>query len=215
MTILTPTKNSGAATKPMPGLYVEPGLQASPDELASFLAGSGLDGMVMGDLLSGMLTHERCGVHLYRSVAGRTTVSQLRNKYEEFGRETERHVEILEQRIAQAGGDPGYISPSARAIEATNARVLESTFMLSGTADLMTSEMAMLDAVFLAETLDHAHWHLLSRIVDGLPEGDLRESFRAAVDEVEEQEDEHVDWARSTKAQLILQAVQNPQEARA
>lgn len=211
MTTLTPTKDTGATVKPAPGLYAESGSYALPDELAAFMPGSGLNGEFMADQLSSILTHERCGVHLYRSVAGRTTLDGLREKYEEFGRQTERHVEILESFIAQCGGNPNCVSPAARATEGTNAKILESTFALNGTVDLETAELTMLNAVFLAESVDHANWELLAQICEQLPEGDVRTALRSAVDEVEQQEDEHLSWSRSTKAQLI---VQRSQEAR-
>jgi rubrerythrin len=208
MTTLTPTKDTGATVKPAPGLYAEPDCYASRDELAAFMPGSGLNGEFMADQMSSMLTHERCGVHLYRSVAGRTTLPDLRDKYEEFGRQTQRHVEILEAFIVQCGGNPNYVSPAARATEGMNSKILESTFVLNGTVDLETAELTMLNAVFLAESVDHANWELLAQICEALPEGDMRDALRSAVDEVEQEEDAHLDWSRSTKAQLILQRSQ-------
>jgi hypothetical protein len=71
--------------------------------------------------------------------------------------------------------------------------------------------MAMLDAVFLAESADHANWKTLSELVKEFPAGDIRDAFRVAVDEVEAQEDEHLEWASSTKLRLVkLQAKSTP-----
>jgi hypothetical protein len=65
----------------------------------------------------------------------------------------------------------------------------------------------MLDAVFLAESADHANWKTLSELVSSVPAGDVQDAFRAAVDVVEEQEDEHLEWASSTKLRMVkLQA---------
>src|SRR5690606_10190958 len=149
----------------------------------------------------------RCGTHLYRSVAGRTNNPVLKRQYEHFGEETYHHVEVLEELITSMGGNPMYVSPMARAVEATDSNLLESTFLLTGSLDVTTAELAMLDAVFLAECADHANWSLLSELVDMLPDGPMRDAVRRAVDEVEEQEDEHLEWARDTKEKLVkLQA---------
>ena len=43
----------------------------------------------------------------------------------------------------------------------------------------------MLDAVFLAETIDHANWVTLGALTELLPDGALRRAFEAAVGEVE------------------------------
>src|SRR4051812_30533526 len=161
MTILFPTKDKGATTKPATMVYAEPTQLVTDDMLRDQLPDLGMNTAFVADILSAMLTHERCGRHLYRSVEGRTNNPVLQAKYREFGQETERHAEILEQLIAQMGGNPSYVSPAARAVEGMDSKLVESTFMLSGSVDLMTAEMAMLDAVFLAESADHANWKAL------------------------------------------------------
>ena len=204
MAILTPTKDKGAQTKLNEMLYVEPAQLVTDDALETQLPDIGLNTPFVADVLSAMLTHERCGTHLYRAVSARTNNPMLQRKYTEFGAETERHVEILESLIAQMGGNPNYVSPNARAVEGMNTKLLESTYATSGSLDLMTQEMALLDAVFLAESMDHANWSTLSTLVERMPPGDLRSAFAAAVSEVEAQEDEHLGWASDTKQRLIV-----------
>jgi len=207
MTVLIPTKQKGATTKPATMVYAEPTQLVTDDMLRQQLPDLGMNTAFVADLLSAMLTHERCGRHLYRSVEGRTNNPMLQSKYREFGQETERHVEILEQLISQMGGNPNYVSPTARAVEGMDTKLVESTFMLSGSVDLMTAEMAMLDAVFLAESADHANWKALATVAEQLPSGSMRDAFEAAVGEVEQQEDRHLEWASETKLKLVkLQA---------
>ena len=204
MTTLVPTKLAGAQSLTTELLYVEPDQEMDPATVAVLLP-DGVNRAFVADLLSAMLTHERCGVHLYRSVAGRTTEPAAREKYEEFGRQTLRHVEMLEQLIADAGGNPNYVSFRARAVEGMNSKVLESTFSLGGSVDVLTQEMAMLDAVFLAETIDHANWATLGVLTDQLPDGAIRAVFAAAVRDVENEEDMHLEWAKETRQQLVVQ----------
>jgi rubrerythrin len=204
MTILTPTKDNGAKTRTNGVVYAEAACTVDDESLSSVLADSGLNGLFIADLLSAALAHERCGRHLYRSVAERTHNPMLESKYQEFGRETERHAEILERLIVAIGGDPGYVSPMARAVEGTDAQLLQSTFLLSGGLDPMTQEMAMLGAVFIAESVDHSHWEVLGKLAQEIPEGDMRTAFHDAVNEVEPEEDEHLAWARDTKARMTM-----------
>lgn len=208
MPTLTPTKDTGATTKPHEGLYIEADRQRSDDQLADALSvPDGVNGAFIADLLSGMLAHERCGTHLYRSVAERTNNPILKGKYAEFGQETERHAEILERLIGRLGGDPQYVSPMARAVEGTDTHTLQATFLLSGSIDVATREMAMLDAVFLAESMDHANWELLGKLRDEMPDGDAKQAIAEAVAQVEPDEDEHLEWARTMKARMVqLQA---------
>lgn len=204
MITLHPTKEQGATAQPSTYVYVEPDRQVRPADLEASGADTGLNLPFVMDFLSAALAHERCGRHLYRSVEGRSLNPVLKGRYKEFGAQTQRHVEVLEELIATMGGDPCYVSPQARAVEGMDSKVLESTFLLDGSLDAMTREMAMLDAVLLAETIDHGNWSTLSLLVDQVPEGEVRNAMRRAVDEVEDEEDEHLEWARLTRSRLVM-----------
>ncbi len=106
MPILTPTHDNGATTKVHEGLYVHPGREVTDEDLAVLDVPSSMNGPFIADLLSAMLTHERCGRHLYRSVAERTNNPILEARYREFGEETERHAAILEDLVTALGGRP-------------------------------------------------------------------------------------------------------------
>ena len=203
MPILTPTAATGARTVPAEMTYVNPANLMPPDEAKAFLADTGLNGPFVADLLSDMLAHERCGAQLYRSLAQRTNNPMLRKQYEHFGTETTEHVEVLENLIDQLGGDPNYVSPAARATTKAGTGLLESTFLLTGSIDLMTQELVMLDAVLLAEAKDHANWGCLAALAEGMPTGDIRDAFTNAVDQVLPQEDDHFGWVSETRCKLV------------
>ncbi len=204
---MIPTYETGARGKTMPMVSHPPGRGLDDQALKEDLPDNGLNMSFVADIMSAALAHERTGRQLYRSVAGRTMNPVLRSTYEEFGRETERHAEILEELIGAMGGDPQYVSPAARATEAADKRIVESTHLLAGSIGVMTAEMVMLDAVLMAETIDHANWIAMQELADSLPDGQLRDRFRVAVDEVLADEYEHLDWARTTRTKMItLQA---------
>ncbi len=199
------TKATGGTAKPVGVLYIEPDLQVPDAGSGTALDGTGLDPVFTADLLSACLAHERCGVHLYRSVASRTTVDTLRERYEHFGEETLDHVRVLEELILATGGDPQYVSPSARATEMAGTGLVETTYLLGGSVDPQTAELAMLEAVALAEAKDHANWELLSQLAAQMNDGDVRTQLEAAASEVLAQEEEHYSWARETRAQMLFE----------
>jgi ferritin-like metal-binding protein YciE len=203
MPILTPTADNGARTVPAEMTYVNPVSLMPADEHKAFLADTKLNGPFVADLLSDMAAHERCGAQLYRSLAGRTNNPLLKKQYEHFGKETATHVTVLETLVERLGGDPMYVSPAARASTKAGTGLLESTFLLTGSVDLMTQELVMLDAVLLAEAKDHANWGCLAALVETLPEGEVRDAFTEAVDAVLPQEDEHFGWAADTRCKMI------------
>jgi hypothetical protein len=204
MPTLTVTKDTGATAQPVGALYIPPELQMPDGSAGTTLAESGLNAPFLADLLSACLAHERCGVHLYRSVGGRTGDPARRERYEAFGAQTEDHVRILEDLVVGSGGNPNYISPAARATEKAAAGLVESTYLLGGSIDLTTQELAMLEAVVLAETKDHANWELLAQLAAQMTPGPVRDAFTAASETVLAQEEEHFAWARQTRTDLLF-----------
>ena len=212
MATLTVTSDVGGTTKAVACLYVPPERQVTDAGAGTLLEATGLDPAFTADLLSACLAHERCGVHLYRSVAGRSTLEELRARYEELGAETLAHVEILEEVILGAGGDPMYVSPAARLTEKAGAGLVESTYLLDGSIDPLTAELAMVEAVLLAETKDLGNWTLLSQLADAMAAGPVRDALTAAVDTVLAQEEEHLGWADQARAQMLYGRATGGQE---
>lgn len=204
MATLTTKETGGVAPLLTNASFSPPEAAIAPEQLGAFLDGTGLNGPFMADLLSSFLMHEQCGLHLYRTAISMTLEPTLREKYEEFGAETEEHIRIFEELITACGGQPGYVSPTARLTEALDSKIHEAAILLPDGADDATLELAILEAVILAETKCHSDWSLIQKLAAELPEGDARTAFQAAVDQVEQQEDEHIRWARETWETLIM-----------
>jgi len=206
MPTLTVTRASGGRSAPAPMTYIDPTLP--PVESPIALADSGLNAPFLMDTLSAMLAHERGGAALYRTVALRSNNPMLQRQYKHFGEETVEHVAILELLISHAGGDPMYVSPAARATERAGNSLIETTFMCSGSIDLMTAELVMLEAVLLAEVKDHSNWSTLMQLVPKLPSS-LQTAFGDATQRVEQQEDEHLGWAKEMRSKMLSLQIQS------
>lgn len=198
MITLHPTKRHGATAQPGRLLYVDPGALATEPQVAGLAE---VNTPFLFDVLSAKLAHTRCGRHLYRSVAGRSANPVLVAKYETHGAEAESDVESLEEAVTVLGGNPCYVSPAARAVEAMDTAILESTFMLGGSLDPMTVEMAMLDAVLVAETMADAQRTTLAALVQRLDDGPSREVLEDLVASGSAQVD-RLEWARDTKTAI-------------
>lgn len=210
MTTLVTKETGGCAPLVTAATVTAPAQAMPPEELEQFMAGSGLNGTAfLADLFSSFLAHEQMGWHLYRTVAGLTTNPTLKEKYEQFGEETRNHIRIFEELIVAAGGRPGYVSCSARLTQATGMKIAEAATLLPDGAGINDLELAMLEAVVLAETKCHADWEIVAQLTDKLPDGALKAAFVAAVAEVEEQEDEHLNWAKDTWSQMIMRQAES------
>ena len=196
------TKATGGRTWPMGSTVTDPNLALLPDEAQVFAPESGLEGFFFVDILSCFLGHERDGVHLYRTVAGLTSNADLRAAFEEFGAETAVHVDVYERLVMALGGDPAYVSPNARLNEFANTKVLEG-LLLSSSVDVAMFDVALVEAVAVAETKCHANWEFLAELAAELPDSPTRTAIEAAVGEVFEQEEKHLGWASETRNRLL------------
>lgn len=194
----------GGTAKPVGILYIEPDRQMIDPSAGTTLVDSGLEPDFLADFLSACLAHERCGLHLYRSAAGRSTDRSLVTWYEHFGEETAEHVRLLEQLIESSGGNPAYVSPAARATELAAVSILQSTFMGTGSVDADTAELAILEAVMLAEAKDRANWEVLTQLAAQITDESLRNQFETVTEQVLAQEVEHHSWARDTRAAMLI-----------
>ncbi len=163
-----------------------------------------MDRQTLLDKLSEFLMVEQGGLQLYTVAAARTTDRTLKQRYAEFGAETAHHRAVLVELIERLGGDPSYISPTARVAQFKGAKLLDSSSCIAGLSPAEI-EANDLENVVLAETKDHADWSLLDQLVAQVVTGVVKEALQAAVDQVEAQEDEHLAWARETLSQRSLQ----------
>jgi len=190
---------------------------------------------VLLDKLSEFLMVEQGGLQLYTVAAARAMDPMLKQRYEEFGRETMRHREVLVRLITRIGGDPNYVSPTARLAQWKASKLIESSLAVGGLSP-EEIELNDLENVLLAETKDHADWSLLQQMAQQAGEGGgvsqivvkvvdavtgdgseqtdpkmLQQALQEAVNEVEQEEDEHLRWARETLAQMCLRmAIEGP-----
>jgi rubrerythrin len=203
MTFTTVTKETGGKTMPIGMTVTAPECRMTGSELTSFGGDAELNGIFLANLMSAFTAHERCGVHLYRTVAGLTQIPEWRKRYEEFGLQTEDHIRILEELTVELGGDPKYVSPQARMTEFVNTKMMEP-ILLNGSVDSLTQELTCLEAVLLAEMKCHANWLLLGKLADQIPDSPAKQAMQQAVEQVESEEDEHVEWTRTAWKEMLM-----------
>jgi hypothetical protein len=72
--------------------------------------------------------------------------------------------------------------------------------------DPVASELVACESVVLAETKDHADWELIGQCAQGL-EGEPAAVLRAAYEEIEDEEDEHLYHTRGWCRELWLKSL--------
>lgn len=128
---------------------------------------------------------ERSGKELYDGAISRCTDEVVKAKLIEFRDQTAHHVDIVEDLIGHFGGK---VSSFKEQMGAVLGKLTSGLSSVQGTGDYQ--QWKDLDNLLTAEYKDHSCWKVLKTVAEVLNDARLTQ----AVDEVEAQEDMHVDW---------------------
>jgi rubrerythrin len=170
------------------------------------------------ELLLQSLEHERGGVKVYQTALRCVVNDDLKEEWEKYLQETERHVEILEDVFATLALDPEEKTPGRKIVAELGAALVKAMNDARAAGEPEAAELVACECVVLAETKDHLDWELLTECAKKLGGAEAK-AMKAAVDEVEDQEDEHLyhskGWCRELWMQSLgMKAVLPPPEER-
>jgi rubrerythrin len=168
------------------------------------------------ELLLQSLVHERGGVLVYQAALECAVNKQLRQEWQEYLAQTQKHVEVLTRVCGSLGIDAGQLTPGCRIVQHTGKSLVIAMQMALAEGDPAAAELVACESVLLAETKDHADWELLGECAKEL-EDEAAPILRAAYEEIEEEEDEHLyhtqGWCRELWLKSLgLRAVLPPPE---
>jgi hypothetical protein len=151
------------------------------------------------ELLYQALETEQGGVKVYEAAIRCAVNDELREEWEKYHEQTTHHVEIVEGLFGIFGLDTGTETPGRQIVRHHGKSLLRAMEMALSDGSAEAAELVAAECVILAESKDHLNWELLGEVGNKV-KGDDGKALRAAVEEVEEQEDEHLyhtnGWAR-------------------
>jgi hypothetical protein len=152
------------------------------------------------ELLLQALETEQGGIKVYETAIRCAVEDDLRKEWKEYLEQTREHERILRETIEKLGLDPDADSPGRQVVRHIGeSLVMAMTMALKSGAPKEAAQLVAAECVVNAETKDHMNWELIGRCaLEG--SGDEAEALKAAYDQVEDQEDEHLyhtkGWAR-------------------
>jgi rubrerythrin len=175
------------------------------EKVKDFFTSARINNSALMDVLSEFLAVEMGGQKLYEKALGLVSDSEVRNKFREFHKQTLKHQKVLTDVIHRLGGNARAQSATAK-VATEKAQALRRSMDAAG----LSKEQAELNAIeniVLAETKDHADWELIGKIARQSTDDRLREILGAAASEVEQEEDEHLNWTRKKLGELQMEAL--------
>jgi rubrerythrin len=170
------------------------------------------------ELLLQSLEHEMGGVKVYVAALACVRNADLKKEWEKYLEQTRTHVTSLEGICKAMKLDAKQETPGRQVVRTVGAALVEAMTMAQAAGDPAAAEIVASECVVLAETKDHLDWELIGKCAQHLS-GSQAELLKAAYDEIEDQEDEHLyhtkGWCRELWIQALgLKAVLPPPEER-
>jgi rubrerythrin len=175
------------------------------EKVKDFLTSARINNSTLMDVLSEFLAVEMGGQKLYEKALTLVSDSEVHAKFREFHRQTLKHQKVLTDVIHSLGGNTRAQSPTAKVATEKAQALLRS--MDGNGLSKDQAELNAIENIVLAETKDHADWELIGKIARQSTDDRLREVLGNAASEVEQEEDEHLNWTRKKLGELQMEAL--------
>jgi len=160
------------------------------------------------ELLLQSLQQELGGVKVYQAAIGCAVNQGLKAEWQKYLEQTTKHVDVLTKLCKKVGINPDEQTPGRQVVGFLGDSLVKAMEMAGQAGDPAAAEIVAAECVVLAETKDHADWELLGRwSVNG---GDDADAVKAAYDEIEDEEDEHLYHTKGWCRELWLQSLGLP-----
>jgi rubrerythrin len=161
---------------------------------------------VVKELILQSLEHEKGGVKIYETALKCAQNEDLKEEWEKYHQETERHVQILQDVCSQMQLDAEEQTPGRKIVKDMGASLVAAMEAALATGDEEQAECVACECVVLAEEKDHANWHLIGEVAKKMT-GAEGKALKEAHQEVEDQEDEHYYHSKGWMRELALQSL--------
>lgn len=160
----------------------------------------------LAELLHQALETEQGGERIFETAVLCARNADLKREWTKYLDETRRHARVVEDLCRRLDVDPTARTPGRRVVRGVGEALVAAMRDALAAGDAVAAEIVAGECVTLAETKDHLNWKLLRACARNLP-GDGAAALQAAVDEVEDQEDEHLYHSAGWTRELWLESL--------
>ena len=165
-----------------------------------------MDQKHLKELLLQSLEHERGGVQIYQTALKCAVNEDLKEEWEKYLQQTEHHVQVLQDVFSQMQLDAEEQTPGRKIIHDMGASLVAAMEAALGAGDENAAQIVACECITLAETKDHLDWELIGEAARKLT-GAEGKALKAAYEEVEDEEDEHLYHTRGWTRELWMEAL--------
>ena len=161
------------------------------------------------ELLCQALETELGGVQVYTTALRCAVNDDLKEEWEKYLEQTQNHVEIVQETMTAVGINPDTETPGRKVVRHIGQSLVKAMEMALSAGDPGAAQIVAAECVVLAETKDHLNWELIGQAAKKA-KGEIAQALKAAHEEVEEQEDEHLYHTQGWTRELWIETLGMP-----
>lgn len=163
----------------------------------------------LNNLLYEALETEMGGIQIYETAIGCAINDDLKEEWEEYLEQTQNHERVLLELMQQLGLDPELETPGREVVRHIGEALVQAMEMAKTSGKPEVAQLVATECVVLAETKDHMNWELIGMCAEKL-KGANGQALKAAHEEVEDQEDEHLYHTKGWARELWIESLGMP-----
>jgi hypothetical protein len=163
----------------------------------------------VAELMYQALETEQGGVQIYETAVRCAVNEDLKEEWEKYLEQTEHHVEIVEGLFETFGLDTKTETPGRLVVRHIGESLVKAMEMAMDAGNADAAQIVAAECIALAETKDHLNWELMGQVAKKL-KGEEAKALKAAHEEVEDEEDEHLYHTKGWGRELWIAALGMP-----
>ena len=163
----------------------------------------------LNQLLYEALETEMGGIQVYEGAIQCATNDELKKEWKEYLDQTKQHEQIVRGVFDKMGLDPEAETPGRKVVRHIGESLVKAMEIARQAGNPEAAQIVAAECVVEAETKDHLNWELLAQVVEK-SKGEERQVLKEALEQVEEQEDEHLYHTKGWSRELWIQSLGMP-----
>ena len=163
----------------------------------------------LNQLLYEALETEMGGVQVYETAIRCAVNEDLKEEWVEYHEQTQKHEKVVRELFSNLGLDPAKETPGRQVVRHIGKSLVKAMEMTLEAGKPEAAQIVAAECVVEAETKDHLNWELISQVAEK-SKGEERKALKDALEQVEEEEDEHLYHTTGWTRELWIESLGLP-----
>ena len=160
-------------------------------------------------LLYEALETEMGGVQVYKMAIQCAVNQDLKEEWEKYLEQTHNHEQVVRELLGKFSLDPQAETPGRKVVRHIGESLVGAMEMALKSGKPQTAQIVAAECVVLAETKDHLNWELIGQVATKT-KGEDGKALKEALEQVEEEEDEHLYHTTGWTRELWIESLGLP-----